>query len=87
MAYDRRKQNMVRRMAHEMYDKARENLMRGCTLNMKDGTILKVVRIGYKSMEYFDRDDCELRDSDGNVLCSGDNPTVLAGWIYDHYCK
>ena len=85
--YDIRRQNMVSRMADAMYDKAKDHLMRWCTLEMKDGTILKVVRTGYRSMEYFDRDRCELQDADGNILCKGENPYELAGWIYDHYCK
>ena len=87
MRYDRRRQNMVRRMADAMYEKAKDHLMRWCTLEMKDGTTLKVVRTGYRSMEYFDRDKCELQDMDGNVLTTADTPYGIAEWIYDHYCK
>ena len=87
MRYDRRRQNMVRRMADAMYEKAKDHLMRWCILEMKDGTTLKVVRTGYRSMEYFDRDKCELQDMDCNVLTTADTPYGIAEWIYDHYCK
>lgn len=60
-----------------------EHLGRSCTLNMKNGDVLKVVRTGYGAMERPEWDNHEIYKGD-ELVCKGSYSECIS-YINDNY--
>ena len=83
-----KKREKLMKIEDELRKRQMQNLGRWCRIEMKkDGKIYNIVRTGYKSMEYPERDSQSIVNEAGDTIAEFNDRESLwgvANWIYNY---
>lgn len=79
-------QTRIKNATEKLVNMMMENLGRWCEITMKKTCEkIKVIRTGYGSMEYPERDSAKLVNEAGEVIFEGENLYDVAKWICENF--